>query len=84
MTITRKTQFFARRGANREAAANTRSAFDLVLQAKINRLKTDVQLTRDDISVLLHDDDFHRISLPDRRISDFTFSELQTLDFTAL
>ncbi len=84
MTITRKTQIFAHRGANKEAAENTRNAFDLALQADINGLETDVQLTRDNIAVLFHDDDFHRIGLPDKRVSDFSFAELQTLDLAPL
>ncbi len=84
MTITRKTQIFAHRGANKEAAENTRSAFDLALQAEIDGLETDVQLTRDNITVLFHDDDFHRLGASTLHISDFTFAELKTRDFAAL
>lgn len=80
----RKTQIFAHRGANRRAAENTRSAFDLALDESINGMETDVQLSRDAVAVLWHDDDLGRIGLPDRQIADFDYAELSTMNFAAL
>ena len=44
---TGKTLIFAHRGANNEAAENTRSAFDHALQYAIDGIETDIQLSKD-------------------------------------
>ncbi|MCK9352525.1 MAG: glycerophosphodiester phosphodiesterase [Gallionella sp.] len=43
---------YAHRGANREAAENTRTAFDRALSYPIDGIETDIQLTRDGVAVL--------------------------------
>lgn len=75
------TLIYAHRGANREAAENTRPAFDKALTYSIDGIETDIQLTRDGVCVLWHDDDLARLALPGRRIDDYTLDELQQLDF---
>jgi hypothetical protein len=42
------TLIFAHRGANKEAAENTRTAFDRALEYAIDGIETDVQLSRRD------------------------------------
>lgn len=79
----RKTQIFAHRGANRRAAENTRSAFDLALQDDINGMETDVQLSRDEMAVLWHDRFLGKLGLPDKHIDDFDLAELQAMNFAA-
>ncbi len=80
----RKTQVFAHRGANRLAAENTRTAFDLALEDDINGMETDVQLSRDEVAVLWHDDDLARLGLPEKHIDNFTYAELHGINFAAL
>jgi len=80
----RKTQIFAHRGANRVAAENTRTAFDLALKDDIDGMETDVQLSRNGVAVLWHDDTLARLGLPDRHIDDFNYAELQTMNFATL
>ena len=80
----RKTQIFAHRGANRVAAENTRTAFDLALKNDIDGMETDVQLSNDGVAVLWHDDTLSRLGLPDRHIDDFDHAELLTMNFAAL
>ncbi len=76
-----KTQIFAHRGANKEAAENTRSAFDKALAYAIDGIETDVQLSRDNVPVLWHDSNLGKLGLPDKRVDDFDHSQLGTMDF---
>lgn len=83
MTHSGQSLIFAHRGANREAAENTRSAFDRALCYAIDGIETDVQLSRDGVAVLWHDRFLDRLGLPGKRIDDFDYAELQAMDFAA-
>ncbi|MDE2310993.1 MAG: glycerophosphodiester phosphodiesterase [Betaproteobacteria bacterium] len=74
---------FAHRGANREAAENTRSAFDRALAYPIDGIETDVQLSRDEVAVLWHDRFLNKLGLPGKRIDDFDYAQLRTMNFAA-
>jgi glycerophosphoryl diester phosphodiesterase len=78
-----KTLIFAHRGANREAAENTRSAFDKALGYTIDGMETDVQLSRDEVAVLWHDRFLGKVGLPDKHIDDFDYARLQEMNFAA-
>ncbi len=78
-----KTLVFAHRGANREAAENTRAAFDKALQYPIDGFETDVQLSKDEVTVLWHDRYADKLGHPGRYIDDYDFSELETMNFAA-
>lgn len=75
------TLVFAHRGASGEAAENTRSAFDRALAYAADGIETDVQLSRDDVPVLWHDDFLGKLGLPGRRIDDFDCSQLRAMNF---
>ncbi|MEQ1533892.1 MAG: glycerophosphodiester phosphodiesterase [Sideroxydans sp.] len=77
------TRIYAHRGANKEAAENTRTAFERALHYPIDGIETDIQLTRDGVPVLWHDDDFAKLGHADKRVDDFDFAQLQTLNFAA-
>ena len=74
---------FAHRGANREAAENTRSAFDKALEYPIDGIETDVQLSRDEVAVLWHDRFLGKVGLPLKHIDDFDHAQLQAMNFAA-
>ncbi len=74
---------FAHRGANKEAAENTRSAFDRALQYPIDGIETDIQLSRDEVAVLWHNRFLGKIGLPGKRIDDFDHAQLQGMNFAA-
>lgn len=74
---------FAHRGANKEAAENTRSAFDKALEYAIDGIETDVQLSRDEVAVLWHDRFLGKVGLPLKHIDDFDHAQLQAMNFTA-
>jgi len=78
-----RTQIFAHRGANKEAAENTRTAFDKALRYAIDGIETDIQLSRDEAAVLWHDDDLAKLGITDRRIDDLDLVQLQTMNFAA-
>jgi glycerophosphoryl diester phosphodiesterase len=82
ITMTR-TLIFAHRGANREAAENTRSAFDKALEYPIDGIETDVQLSRDEVAVLWHDRFLGKVGLPTKHIDDFDHARLLTMNFAA-
>ena len=77
----KKSMIFAHRGANKEAAENTRPAFDQALDYPIDGMETDVQLSRDEVSVLWHDRFLNKIGLPGKHIDDFDYAQLQAMNF---
>ncbi len=74
---------FAHRGSNREAAENTRPAFDRALEYAVEGMETDVQLSRDEVAVLWHDRFLGKVGLPDKHIDDFDYAQLQAMNFAA-
>jgi glycerophosphoryl diester phosphodiesterase len=78
-----KSLIFAHRGANKEAAENTCSAFDKALGYAIDGMETDVQLSRDEVAVLWHDRFLNKVGFPDKHIDDFDYAQLQAMNFAA-
>ena len=78
-----KSLIFAHRGANKEAAENTRTAFDKALEYPIDGIETDVQLSRDEVAVLWHDRFLGKVGLPLKHIDDFDHAQLQAMNFAA-
>lgn len=74
---------FAHRGANKEAAENTRTAFDKALAYPIDGIETDVQLSRDEVAVLWHDRYLKKLNLPGDHIDDYDYAQLRAMDFAA-
>ncbi len=83
MNQSKQSLIFAHRGANREAAENTRAAFDKALEYAIDGIETDVQLSRDEVAVLWHDRLLDKIGHPDKHIDDFDYRQLQALNFAS-
>jgi len=78
-----RTQIFAHRGANKEAAENTRTAFDKALEYPIDGIETDVQLSRDEVAVLWHDRFLAKLGHPLKHIDDYDHAQLQAMNFAA-
>lgn len=81
MTSAHRTLVFAHRGANKEAAENTRSAFDRALNYAIDGMETDIQLSRDGVAVLWHDRFLGKLGHPVKHIDDFDYSQLNAMNF---
>lgn len=75
------TFIFAHRGANHEAAENTRTAFDRALEYSIDGMETDVQLSRDEIAVLWHDRFLSKVGHPTMHIDDYDLQDLRDMNF---
>ncbi len=68
---------YAHRGASEYAPENTMMAFYLGLWMGANGIETDVQLTKDGVPVLFHDDTLERVTGESGSIQDYTYEELQ-------
>ncbi|WP_077299577.1 glycerophosphodiester phosphodiesterase [Virgibacillus pantothenticus] len=75
-----KPTIYAHRGASSYAPENTMAAFQLADQMQAEGIETDVQLTKDQIPVLIHDEHVKRTTNSIGYIKDFTYRELCQLD----
>lgn len=74
------TQIIAHRGASKYAPENTLPAFHKAWESGADGIETDVQLTKDNIPVLIHDEKLDRTTNGKGFVQDYTFQELQKLD----
>jgi glycerophosphoryl diester phosphodiesterase len=74
-------RIFAHRGfaADHVAAENTIQAFKAALALGATHLETDIQVTKDGVPVLFHDDDLLRVAGLPRKISEVSLAELAGL-----
>lgn len=71
---------YAHRGLydnNTEAPENSMNAFQKAIQAGYG-IELDIQLTKDDVIVVVHDFDLNRICGVDKKVRDVTYEELLT------
>lgn len=83
MKLTGTRHIFAHRGASAYAPENTLEAFELAADMNAYGVELDVHLTKDNILVVAHDNDIARVSNGSGRITDLTFEELRSFDFSA-
>lgn len=75
-----KSLVFAHRGASRYAPENTMPAFELAYKMKSDGIEMDVQLTKDDVPVIIHDEELQRTTNGKGFVKDHTFEEIKALD----
>lgn len=68
---------YAHRGASEYAPENTFLSFYMGISMGANGIETDVQLTKDNIPVLFHDDTLERVTGEKGSVSDYTLLELK-------
>ena len=82
----KKTKIWAHRGASgwdkQYAPENTMPAFERALQMGADGIETDVQLTKDGVLVLCHDESIERVSDGTGWIKDYTLAELRGFSFS--
>lgn len=83
MRLSTESLIFAHRGASKEAAENTRSAFERALAYPIDGLETDIQLSRDGVAVLWHDRFLAKLAHPTKHIDNYDYNQLQAMNFAA-
>ena len=69
---------YAHRGASTYCPENTAMSFYTGLYMGANGIETDVQLTKDGVPVLFHDDTLNRVMGVDGRLEDYTYDQLRT------
>lgn len=72
---------YAHRGASAYAPENTFLAFYTGLYMGANGIETDVQMTKDGVLVLFHDDTVTRLTGADGSVSDYTLEQLRQFTF---
>lgn len=76
-----KTKIYGHRGASDYAPENSMEAFNLAYEMKACGVEFDVQLTKDNQIVIIHDETIDRTSNGNGNVSDFTLKELRSFDF---
>lgn len=71
----------AHRGAMVAAPENTKAAFDVAMRHPIDGIEFDVQLSRDGIPVVYHDETLEKTCGDQRTISDIPFKDLRAIDW---
>ncbi|WP_430785414.1 glycerophosphodiester phosphodiesterase [Virgibacillus flavescens] len=74
------TKIIAHRGASKSAPENTLPAFQLAYDLGADGIETDVQLTKDNVPVLIHDEGLKRTTNGYGYVKDYMYQELKELD----
>lgn len=74
---------YAHRGASEYLPENTFLSFYNGIYMGANGIETDVQMTKDGVLVLFHDDTIARMTGKEGLLKEYTFSELQEFNVTA-
>ncbi|GMA50899.1 glycerophosphoryl diester phosphodiesterase [Alicyclobacillus contaminans] len=73
-------EIWAHRGWSARYPENTMASFQAALELGVRGIELDVQLSKDGIPVVLHDDTVQRTTDGQGRVRDFTWSHLRQLD----
>jgi len=71
---------YAHRGASAYYPENTMLSFGKALEMGATGIETDVQLTKDGVLVLIHDETLNRTTNGEGLVKDYTYKELSELD----
>jgi len=71
---------YAHRGASAYYPENTMLSFEKALEMGATGIETDVQLTKDGVLVLIHDEMVNRTTNGEGFVADYTYKELNKLD----
>ena len=80
LTVPRQFRVIAHRGASGYAPENTHAAFALAAEMGVREIEFDLQFSKDQQVVLVHDDMLDRYGFPGCRVADMTLAELKSLD----
>lgn len=78
--VNNMTKNFAHRGFSKAYPENTMLAFQKAVEAGCDGIELDVQLTKDNQVVIIHDEDTKRTTNRSGLVKNFTLAELQLLD----
>ena len=75
---------WAHRGASGYAPENTLEAFQLAIEQKADGVELDVQLSKDGVLVVIHDESLDRVSDGRGYVKDYTLQELKSFNFNKM
>jgi len=75
-----KVRILGHRGAMGHAPENTMASFKLALEMGADMIELDVHLSRDNVPVVIHDEDVKRTTDGEGQVSDMNLEELKELD----
>ena len=78
--MTRTPLIIAHRGASAAAPENTEAAFQMAIDAGTDGIEFDVQLAKDGVPVVIHDDNLTRTGGRDDRVAGLTSRQLAEID----
>lgn len=78
------TKFFAHRGYSGKYPENTMLAFRKAVEAGVDGIELDVQLTKDGEIVIIHDETIDRTTDGKGRVCDYTLAELRAFDASSI
>lgn len=78
--MSRQVEIFAHRGAKRVAPENTLPAFQAALDMGVDGIELDVQASKDQVLVVMHNFTVDETTNGQGKVSDFTAAELARLD----
>ena len=76
----RTTKIWAHRGASGHAPENTLPAFEMAYLAEADGIELDVQLSKDGVPVVIHDEQIDRVSDGVGNVRDYTLEELRAFN----
>ena len=82
MSTQSKTLIWAHRGASAYAPENTLSSFAMAAEMKADGIELDIQLTKDNEIVVVHDEELSRVSDGSGWVKDHTLAELRSMNFS--
>jgi len=75
-----KNLIIAHCGASKYAPENTLPAFQLAYEMKAEGIETDVQLTKDNVPILIHDEQLQRTTKTKGLVKNYTFKQIKQMD----
>lgn len=81
-TADKQVRLVNHRGYSSEAPENTMPAYALSVRKGYRYVETDVQFTKDNVPVLIHDTTIDRTSNGTGNVADLTYGQLQNYDFS--
>ena len=76
-------KIFAHRGFSGKYPENTMLAFKKAVEIGCDGIELDVHLTKDNVLVIIHDEDIKRTANGQGLVRDMTFEELRRFDYSA-
>lgn len=76
-------KIFAHRGFSGKYPENTMLAFQKAVELGVDGIELDVHLTKDNVLVIIHDEDIKRTCDGEGLVRDFTYEELKKFDASA-